>query len=121
VQRLPGTAQTATGVAEGSLRLLPVESFVGSELLSSLSAPLTPLRPEAAVLLHPADAGRLGLAAGVSARLTTRFGHLQATVRLEEGMAPGLAIVPRLRGSGLECLVPGGPLLDCALEKGGDE
>ena len=107
-------------VPEKTLRLLPVESFVGSELFAHFSAPLAPLRPVPEVLLHPADAARLGLAAGARARLTTRFGHLLTTVRLAQDMAPGLAIVPRLRGSGLECLVPGGALLDCTLDQGGE-
>jgi len=107
-------------VPEGTLRLLPVESFVGSELLASLSAPLAPLRPEPEVLLHPDDAGRFGLVYGATARIATRFGQLQARVRLVTGMAPGLVIVPRLRGSSLACLVPGGPADECELASGED-
>ncbi len=107
-------------VPEGTLRLLPVESFAGSELFASLSAPLAPLRSEPTVVLHAADGARLGLADGDPARLTTALGHLPVMVRLSERMASGLVIAPRLRGSALEVLVPGGPPLECRIETGGE-
>ncbi len=104
-------------VPEGTLRLLPVESLFGSELLASLSAPLDPVRPEPRVLLHDDDARRLGLAAGDRARLTTSLGQVEVRVALTSRMAPGLALVPRLRGSALEAFVPAGPPLECRVER----
>jgi NADH-quinone oxidoreductase subunit G len=119
-----GNAPKAAGeglphcVPEGTLPLLVVEQLFGSELLAHLSGPLEAVRPLPRVLLHADDGARLGLADGDPARLTTEFGHQEVRVGLSGRMAPGVVVAPRLRGSALEPLVPGGGLCECRLEKG---
>jgi NADH-quinone oxidoreductase subunit G len=103
----------------GTLHLLPVETFFGSELLSSLSPPLAAVAAAPHVLLHTDDAAGLGLADGEDARLTTALGHFSVTVRTSDRMARGVAILPRLRGTPVEVFVPGAGHLDCLLEKEG--
>jgi NADH-quinone oxidoreductase subunit G len=103
----------------GTLRLLPVETLFGSELLSSLSPPLAAVTPAPHVLLHAADAVRLGLSEGETARLSTALGHFSVTVRTSDRMARGVAILPRLRGTPVEVFVPGAGHLDCLLDKEG--
>jgi NADH-quinone oxidoreductase subunit G len=100
-----------------TLRLLPVETLYGSELLSSLSPPLAAVVPAPHALLHADDAARLGLADGDRARLTTPLGHFSVAVHLSDRMAPGLVLMPRLRGTPLAAFVPGAGHLDCRLEK----
>jgi NADH-quinone oxidoreductase subunit G len=103
----------------GTLRLLPVETLFGSELLSSLSPPLAAVTAEPHVLLHADDAAVLGLSEGVRARLSTALGHFRVTVRTSDRMAKGVAILPRLRGTPIEAFVPGAGHLDCLIEKEG--
>ncbi|HXV22324.1 MAG TPA: molybdopterin-dependent oxidoreductase, partial [Desulfuromonadales bacterium] len=103
----------------GTLHLLPVETFFGSELLSSLSPPLAAVTHAPHVLLHIADAAGLGLAEGERARLSTVLGHFAVTVRTSDRVARGVAILPRLRGTPVEVFVPGAGHLDCLLEKEG--
>ncbi len=95
------------------------ESLFGSELLASCSEPLEPVRPEAAVFLHPAEAAGLGLRDGEAVRLQTARGNFAVTLRLNERMAKGIAVLPRRRRTPLEIFVPGGGPLDCTLEKEG--
>ncbi|HEY7745061.1 MAG TPA: molybdopterin-dependent oxidoreductase, partial [Desulfuromonadales bacterium] len=102
-----------------TLRLLPVETLFGSEVLSSLSPPLASVTPAPHVLLHAADAARLGLADGESARLSTALGHFGVRVRTSDCLAPGVVILPRLRGTPIEVFIPGAGHLDCLIEKGG--
>ncbi len=102
----------------GSLVLLATEVLFGSEILSSLSRPAEAVRPEPYVLLHPEDASRLNLADGAIARMTTDQGHVRLRVILSPNMAPGTAVVPRLRGTALEAFIPGARAGDCVLEKG---
>jgi NADH-quinone oxidoreductase subunit G len=96
-----------------------VETLFGSEILSSLSPPLASVTPAPHVLLHTADAARLGLAEGESARLSTALGHFSVTVQTSDRMARGVAILPRLRGTPVEVFVPGAGHLDCLIEKEG--
>jgi NADH-quinone oxidoreductase subunit G len=103
----------------GTLRLLPVETLFGSEVLSSLSPPLASVTPAPHVLLHAADAATLGLGEGEPARLSTALGHFQVTVRTSDRMARGVAILPRLRGTPVEVFVPGAGHLDCLIENEG--
>jgi NADH-quinone oxidoreductase subunit G len=96
-----------------------VETLFGSEILSSLSPPLAAVTPAPHVLLHTADAARLGLVEGEPARLSTALGHFNVTVQTSDRMAPGVAILPRLRGTPVEVFVPGAGHLDCLIEKEG--
>jgi len=103
----------------GTLRLLPVETLFGSEILSSLSPPLAAVTAAPHVLLHVDDAADLGLAEGEQARLSTNLGHFSVAVRTSDRMAKGVAILPRLRGTPVEVFVPGAGHLDCLIEKEG--
>ena len=113
----PAKALCSPGPATAGLRLLATETLFGSELLSSLSPPLAAVTPAPFVLLHPTEAERLGLGDGQRLRLTTPFGFASVALRLSGEMAPGLVIAPRLRGTALENLVPGGGLLECSLSR----
>ena len=111
-------APAAANPQPGSFRVLPTEDLFGAEFLASLSAPLDAVRSQPWVLLHPGDADTCGVAAGDSARLTTAYGQIKVEVRISTDMAAGSIVVPRLWGTCLENLVPGG-CFDGRLEKGG--
>ncbi|MHB1397711.1 MAG: NADH-quinone oxidoreductase subunit NuoG [Trichloromonadaceae bacterium] len=114
----PSAVAPAAAPAGAGLRLLATETLFGSELLSCLSPPLAAVTPAPFVLLHPAEAETLGLSDGQRLRLTTPFGFASVALKLSAEMAPGLVIAPRLRGTALENLVPGGGLLTCSLSRG---
>ena len=46
------------------------------------------------LLVHPADAARLGLADGGRARLRSRAGSVEATVEVSDAIAPGVVSLP---------------------------
>jgi len=110
-------AVPAEDVTADALHLLPVETLFGSELLSSLSPPLAPVTPEPHLLLHADDATRMDFSAGERVRLSTALGEFVVTLRTSERMAPGLAILPRLRGTPVELFVPGSGSMPCRIEK----
>jgi len=115
----PPEARAASDLPAGSLPLLPVEAPYGSELLSSLSPPLAAVTPEPHLLLHADDAAHLGLAAGERIRLTTPRGELVLVLRTSARMAPGVALLPRLRGTVAEPFLPGAGPIPCSIEKEG--
>ncbi len=51
-------------------------------------------RERCTLLVHPADAGRLGLAAGGRARVCSRVGELVAPVEVTDEMMPGVVSLP---------------------------
>ena len=53
----------------------------------------SPLRRGETIDLHPADAAKLGLAEGEVARVVSRRGAVEAPVRLDPGLRPGLAFM----------------------------
>jgi predicted molibdopterin-dependent oxidoreductase YjgC len=53
----------------------------------------SPLRESEALLLAPADAARLGIADGEVVRVSSRRGSIEAPVRLEASLRPGLAFM----------------------------
>ena len=55
---------------------------------------LDALEPAPVVSLHPATATRLGLAAGDSAQVRSRRGHVTLPVRLDQGMPADAAFIP---------------------------
>lgn len=114
--QLPAPSTTG-GSAADLLQLLVTETLFGSELLSSLSPCLEGVGPAPFIMLHPQDASRLKLEAGRPVVLTTPAGEMRLELRIQEDMAPGIAIVPRLRGTDLEALVPGSEPLSCRIEK----
>lgn len=102
-----------------TLRLLAVETLFGSEVFSHFSNPLETVLPDPFALLHALEAARLGIAEGEDIVLITRHGRVEVSARLSDRMAPGLVILPRLRGTPLADFVPGGEMLFCRVEKGG--
>jgi anaerobic selenocysteine-containing dehydrogenase len=48
----------------------------------------------AQLLMHPADAARLGLAQGARVRVRSRAGEVSATLALTEDMRPGVVSLP---------------------------
>ena len=53
--------------------------------------------------MHPDDAGRIGLADGGRARLTTRRGSAEVVVEISDGLQPGYVSLP----NGLGLSYPG--------------
>jgi predicted molibdopterin-dependent oxidoreductase YjgC len=53
----------------------------------------SPLRRGETIDLHPSDATRLGVAEGESVRIVSRRGAVEAPVRLDPGLRPGLAFM----------------------------
>ncbi|PLX86436.1 MAG: NADH dehydrogenase (quinone) subunit G [Desulfuromonas sp.] len=104
----------------GTLQLLSVDAFAGSEPFSALSGPLVAIRPEPHLLISPADAERLDIEDGAPVRLTTERGHLALPARHAAPLPPGLLLLPRLLGTASEPFVPGGPPLDCTVEREGE-
>jgi NADH-quinone oxidoreductase subunit G len=117
--RMPVEPPSSQRKAEpgSGLRVLAMECLYGSEAIASFSPVLDPVRPEPHVWMHLDDASRLGLAAGETVRMTSDLGRTTATLRLSTAMAPGLLLVPRLRGTPLEIFVPGGGSRNCQVEK----
>jgi NADH-quinone oxidoreductase chain G len=58
------------------------------------SQPLQELVPEAYVLIHPADAERLGVADGGDVSVESAHGRLSLAVRVSDGIVPGVAFAP---------------------------
>ena len=50
--------------------------------------------PAAFVELHPADAARLGVAAGETVTVSTARGHTSAQARITDTVEPGVAFLP---------------------------
>jgi NADH-quinone oxidoreductase subunit G len=119
--RMPAEPPPSRRPAEpgNGLRLLAMECLFGSEAIAAFSPVLDPVRPEPHIWLHLDDASRLGLAAGETVRLTSDLGRTTATLRLSTAMAPGLVLVPRLRGTPLEIFVPGRSPRSCRVEMEG--
>ncbi len=123
-KRLSGAAQAAGPVAkaavgsESGLRLLVTETLFGSEVLSSYSQPLDAVIPVPTAMLHAQDAAALGIAEGDLVRVSWANGRFELRVRLSQHMARRLVVVPRLRRTVLQDLVPGSSLMPCKLEKG---
>jgi NADH-quinone oxidoreductase subunit G len=115
---LPALERQDEQVGSGLL-LLIVENLYGSETLSSFSSYWREIQPEPFLLMHPADAAPLGLAAGEVVHLRSGDGAASVRLHLSERMAPGMVVLPRLRGTVLDSFVPGAGLCSCTVEKGG--
>jgi NADH-quinone oxidoreductase subunit G len=105
----------SAGAQPGELTLLAIESLYGSELLASLAPALQAVTPLPQLVLHPEDAAALQLVAGDVVRVETTLGALHLPLRLEPNQAPGMAIVPRIRGGVTGHLLPGGGAQSCKI------
>jgi NADH-quinone oxidoreductase subunit G len=111
-------AAPASGVtASDQLHLLVTEHLYGSELLSDLSPCLQAVKSDPYVWLHPQDVARLKLVEGKPVRLCTSLGEWTLELRINGDISPGVAVVPRLRGTVVETLVPGSEPMLCRIEK----
>ncbi len=68
--------------------------------------------PHGALRMHPADAKARGLADGARARCTTATGTIEVVVELDDGLRPGLAIVPHGYGMRYGNAEPAGPQIN---------
>lgn len=59
----------------------------------SIATRITSLHPDNPVIVHPADAGKLGLQTGDSARIRTPGGNAACTVIVHEGVMPGVMAI----------------------------
>jgi tetrathionate reductase subunit A len=59
----------------------------------SIATRITGLHPDNPVIVHPADAGKLGLATGDSARIRTPGGAAECTVIVHEGVMQGVMAI----------------------------
>ncbi|MBI5440976.1 MAG: NADH-quinone oxidoreductase subunit NuoG [Deltaproteobacteria bacterium] len=82
--------------APGELQLYFVEETFGTEELSSYSPPLQELEETPWIALSPADAEGAGLTGGD--RVAVAGTDLGAELRVPEGMASGVVLLPRRRG-----------------------
>jgi NADH-quinone oxidoreductase subunit G len=79
------------------LELLLVDWTFGTEELASYAAIMGEAETDPVLLVHPRDAGKLGLGDGSRAGLHLPKGSLTITVKLAAAMAPGVLVLPRHR------------------------
>ncbi len=103
----PSAAEEPETVVAG-LEALYVEQTFGTEELSGYAPPLVSLAPAPCLGLSDVTAGTLGLADGMAIEARAGgAGRLRATLRVNEKIAPGVLIVPRLAGLDWQALGPG--------------
>jgi NADH-quinone oxidoreductase subunit G len=83
------------------LEVVVTERTFGTEELSAYSTCLESLQERPFVALHPRDADAWGLGDGDRVALRAPSGTVELDVRCVEGMAPGVAVLPRLRSTAL--------------------
>ena len=79
------------------MELLTVDLTFGTEELSGYSSHLHSVEEPPYLIMHPRDAGRLGLKAKDTVRLILGDGVVGATLCVAENMAPGVMVLPRHR------------------------
>ena len=84
-------------LAPDQLELLLVDWTFGTEELASYSPLLREAETAPVLLIHPGDAGKLGLGDGDRAVLHLPKGTLTVTVKLAATLAPGVVVLPRHR------------------------
>jgi NADH-quinone oxidoreductase chain G len=94
--RVAGDPQPATTEQEE----YPLLLVAGRELydrgtLLQRATPAGKLAPEAYILVHPSDAGRLGLEEGDEASAVSATGRLAFSVKISDGVVPGVVYAPR--------------------------
>ncbi|HEX7080475.1 MAG TPA: NADH-quinone oxidoreductase subunit NuoG [Gammaproteobacteria bacterium] len=90
--------------SDGSLRLVALHHIFGSDELSAASPPLAERIPPPYVALHPDEAGARRLAPGALAEVALPDTSLTLPVRIDSGLARGIA--------GLPAGLPGMPFVD---------
>jgi len=90
----PARRPLPEALAPGELWLTPRPAIFGSEELSRMAPAITSVMPKAAVILHPDEASRRSLSEGVTARIEAGGECYLLPVKLDDGVAQGVAIVP---------------------------
>jgi NADH-quinone oxidoreductase subunit G len=102
----------------GELWLTPRPAIFGSEELSRMAPAIASVMPKAAVVLHPDEASRRSLPEGVMARIEADGECYLLPVKLDDGVAQGVAIVPsgypETAGLIAPCRVPPGACPPCS-------
>ena len=83
--------------APDQVELLLVDWTFGTEELASYSPLMREAETAPVLLIHPDDAGKLGLGDGNRANLHLPKGSLAVTVKLAAALAPGVVVLPRHR------------------------
>jgi NADH-quinone oxidoreductase subunit G len=83
--------------APDQLELLLVDWTFGTEELAGYSPLMREAEAAPVLLIHPGDAGKLGLGDGNQALLHLPKGSLAVTVKLAAALAPGVLVLPRHR------------------------
>ena len=97
----PESERDEAALADGAFRAVRVHALFGSDELAAASAPIMARAPASFVLLNPADAKALGVAAGDGVRIEELGASV--AVALDEGIPAGTA--------GVAQGLPGAPLL----------
>lgn len=105
---------------KGELALLVCEELFASEEIAAFSAPLDEVRPQPRLILHPIDARRLSIADGEAVRLHTDLEEVVLPVSVRQDCAPGVVLLPRVRGSLVEAFVPGNGPQPCRISREAD-
>ncbi len=79
---------------DGVLEIIAAGSIFGSEELSSYSALIRGVEPEAHAIMHPEDASRAGLSGGDTIRITLDGGPVEIRLETSEKAAKGALILP---------------------------
>ena len=83
--------------APDQVELLLVDWTFGTEELASYSPLMREAEAAPVLLIHPDDAGKLGLGDGNRANVHLPKGSLAVTVKLAAALAPGVLVLPRHR------------------------
>jgi hypothetical protein len=83
--------------APDQVELLLVDWTFGTEELASYSPLMREVEIAPVLLVHPEDAGKLGLGDGNRAEVHLPKGSLTITVKLAGALAPGVMVLPRHR------------------------
>ena len=84
-------------LAPDQVELLLVDWTFGTEELASYSPLMREAETAPVLLIHPDDAGKLGLGDGSRANVRLPKGSLAVTVKLAAALAPGVVVLPRHR------------------------
>jgi NADH-quinone oxidoreductase subunit G len=84
-------------LAPDQVELLLVDWTFGTEELASYSPLMQEVETAPVLLIHPGDAGKLGLGDGDRANVRLPQGSLAVTVKLAAALAPGVVVLPRHR------------------------
>jgi len=86
-----------TPSAPEHLELLLVDQTFGTEELASYSSHIQQVEEPPRLLMHPGEAGKLGLSPGDQVALRLPRGELRVKLQMADNLAPGVLVLPRHR------------------------